>query len=471
MTHPFVSSLMTNDLVGENKMPTNSTSGSSVVDLFFRMGAARNIDLVPTLRLAYHEDPLLTTKAIFHNRDVRGGQGERDSFRRMFRWLCDNDPAVAAKNIHNVPFYGRWDDLISAVGTSVEKYAIHEISKGLLSYDMLCAKWMPREGKRNFKTLGKLIMGYMELTPRQYRKLLAGNTAVVESIMCKKWWDRIDYNKVPSVASFKYRKAFARNDPARYSAWLASLSNPESGNKIHADAIFPHSIVGGYIRGWYVEKNVSENPTLEAQWKALPDFVPDGESFIPVCDLSGSMEGIPMLVSASLGIYLSERNKGPFKNAFITFSHVPRLQYVTGSLLDRLVKMDLGSIAQNTDLEAVFRLILTSAVRDNLAPEDMPRNILILSDMQFDSCGCDPGNNAMQMIRRMYSEAGYKVPNVIFWNLKTSTGIPVKITDTGTALVSGFSPSIMKNLLGGEINPLKIVLSTLLSERYSRVVI
>jgi hypothetical protein len=410
---------------------------------------------------------------MFYNRDMRGGQGERRSFRIMFRWLCENRPEIAVKNIPNVPFYGRWDDLLLAVDTTVEPVALDYIAHSLQLGDKLCAKWMPREGK-HFNELSKRLRKYMGLSPKDYRKMLAGNTSVVENFMCKNAWGKIDYNHVPSVASTKYRSAFGKHDHERYAAWLESLSKPESGNKIHADAIFPHSLVNAYIKDWNYYLNDSRGNldlTVEAQWKALPDYVPDGASFIPVCDLSGSMQGEPMCVSASLGIYLSERNKGPFKDAYITFSAIPSLQVVTGTLRDRLIGMKLGSIAENTNLEAVFRLILSKAVDARLSAEDMPQTILIISDMQFDHCIENKSNTAMDMIRRMYSETGYTVPNVIFWNVRTSSGVPVKAGEGGVALVSGFSPSVMKNLLSGEITPEKIMLKTLLDPRYERVVI
>lgn len=473
-TNSFLNALQTRDALTENAMVTHSTSGSKVMDLFFSMGGSRQMDEVAILRLlsaAFPEDTLLTTKAMFYNRDIRGGQGERRSFRLMFRWLCDNHPEIAIKNLNNVPFYGRWDDLFVAINTPVMADALDCIAGALKVGDKLCAKWMPREGKSRGKD-ARVLREYLGLTPKKYRKLLAGNTQVVENFMCQREWGQIDYNHVPSVASNKYRHAFGRHDFARYSEWLESLSKPESGNKIHADAIFPHTIVKGYLTDEYYRPGLGKvDATLEAQWKALPDYVPDGASFIPVCDLSGSMRGEPMCVSASLGIYLSERNKGPFKDAFITFSRIPRLQVLSGSLRDRLEQMNLTAIAENTDLEAVFKLVLRKATEGSVLPEDMPQTILIISDMQFDQCMDKPSNTAMDMIRRMYGEHFYKIPNVVFWNLRSSSGIPVKITESGTALVSGFSPSIMKNLLTGDMRPDKIMLKTLMDPRYERVVI
>jgi hypothetical protein len=480
----FINALQTRDAFTENGMVTHSTSGGKVLDLFYHIGGSRelgNDEILSLVVRAFDEDPLLTVKNIFYNRDIRGGQGERRSFRIMFNWLCSTHPDIAIKNLPNVPFYGRWDDLFEAIGTPVWMYAFDLIASALKAGDKLCAKWMPRENKKN-SNIAHALREYMGLTPKQYRKLLAGNTQVVENFMCKHEWGAIDYNHIPSMASAKYRHAFGKHDFERYSGWLASLEKPESGNKIHADAIFPHTIVQEYLNsvrniyyGYGTGRTIGGvDATLEAQWKALPDYVPDGQSFIPVCDLSGSMSSngnLPMAVSASLGIYLSQRNKGPFKDAFITFSRSPSLQVLSGNLMNRLTEMRLSSIAENTNLELVFKMILEKSVASRVPANEMPNTILIISDMQFDQCIARPSDTAMDMIRRNYSTYGYTLPNVVFWNVNSLGGVPVKIDENGTALVSGFSPSVMKNLLSGEMRPDKVMLNTLMSERYALVTI
>lgn len=463
----FYKALTTGDVLTENGMPTNSTSSNAVLDLFFKIGgwnqAHSENEMISVFSKAFAVSPDLATKCLFYNRDIRGGQGRRHTFRTLFRWLCIKHPEVAIKNLENVPFYGRWDDLFVAIDTkvwhSVTDYILHALKDG----DKLCAKWMPRENKSLGK-LAKILMDAWELSPKKYRKLLAGNTEVVESLMCKRQWSKIDYNHVPSVAINKYRTAFYKRDGDRFPAWIESLSKPESGNKIHADAIYPHDIV---------KKVISRSSgLLDAQWKALPNYMPEGRKILPVCDTSGSMsmfDGEPMLVCVALGLYLSERNVGPFKDGFITFSDRPVLQMLHGSLSDRVRQLNSADWGYNTNLEAVFRMILAKATESKLAEEDMPDDILILSDMQFDQCVRVPGYSALKMIRRMYETAGYRLPNVIFWNLRTSSGVPAKFDESGVALVSGFSPSIMKNLLGGNITPIKMMLSVLESERYSRV--
>ena len=477
MDNRLFSALTTNDVLTENGMPTHSTSNSPVLDLFFRMGGSRQMSenaLTADFSKAFASDPLLATKAMFYNRDVRGGQGERRSFRVFLKWLAQNHPEVVRKNLHLIPEYGRWDDVFVVFGTSLEENAIRLIKSALLeNSNGLCAKWMPREGKAGYAEYGNKIRKYLDLRPREYRKLLSRLTKVVENQMCADAWNEIKYEQVPSIASNKYRTAFYRHDEDRYSKFVEKAIKGEV--KVHADAIFPHDIVKKILNGigWMgYGKGLSqtEKNSIQAQWMNLPDYVGEG-SFIPVCDVSGSMNGLPMEVSISLGIYLSERNKGTFKDGFITFSRRPQLQILKGSLFDKVSQLSIAHWEMNTNLEAVFNLIVDSAVRDGLSQDELPENILILSDMQFDQCIHAPSENAMSMIERKYKSAGYKVPNVVFWNLRTSSGIPVKMHQSGTALVSGFSPSIMKNLLAGEMNPVTVMLSTLNSERYSKVTV
>ena len=453
----------------ENGMPTRSSSVNSVLDLFFKMGGARNTDtqeLISWLVKAFGENPELTMKCIFYNRDVRGGQGERRSFRVFFKYLAENYPDTALKVLPFIPEYGRWDDVIfTCFDTPLESNAADFILSALKSGDKLCAKWMPRENKSHSEEAKKL-MSYFDLDERSYRKLLAGNTQVVENLMCKNQWGEINYNHVPSIAMKNYRKAFGKHDQERFGKWIEDLAKPESGAKIHADAIFPSDIVKNVA----VAYTLQEKTLLDAQWKALPDYMPKGKHMIPVCDVSGSMSGEPMNVCISLGIYLGERNEGPFKDAFITFSGKPTLQVLKGkTLCDKYVELIRAHWDMNTDLEAVFKLILNQAQRYNLPQESMPDSIVIISDMQFDQCIEEPDNSGMEMIRRMYQESGYNVPNVYFWNVRTSYGVPVKFDEKGTALISGYSPSIMKNFLEGDIDPIKIMLKTLNSERYSKI--
>lgn len=477
MQNAFINALQQDALRTENGMPTHSSSGDKVLNLFYRQGGARALAeqvLRTDFAEAYGEDKLLALKAAFYNRDIRGGQGERRSFRVFFKYLCDQAPDVANANIPNVPFYGRWDDLFVAVGTRVEENALAFYAAALLAGDELAAKWAPREGKADAR-IADVLRRFMQLSWKDYRKLLAGNSKTIEQLMCAKQWTQIDYSRVPSQAAFRYRKAFLKRDVTRYQDYLKRLASGDTEVKVNAAAVHPHEIVRLFLNG---QAAVPE--LLEAQWKALPNFVPEGESFLPVCDSSGSMTlngGLPIEVSVALGLYLAERNKGPFKDAFITFSERPELLVLRApDLASRVAQVRTAPWGNNTNLEATFRMILQKAVAAGLSQEDMPKNLLILSDMQFDRCVHGADTNALAMIDRMYAQAGYKRPNIIFWNLRTSAGIPAKKDQSGTALVSGFSPSIMQSLLGGkevepepDPTPYEVMLKTLNTERYERV--
>lgn len=476
----FYNALRTDDTRTENGMVAHSTSGNAVLDLFYRMGSMRSNpnDVISLFKDALSENTELALKAMFYNRDVRGGQGERDTFRVMLRYLCECNPYLASKVLTYVPEYGRWDDVLVAIGTRLEGMVSDMIMFALSKEDALCAKWMPREGKADDITAKKL-MKLIGWTPRQYRLALSRANKAVETQMCANTWNEIDFNGVPSIANMKYSKAFWKHDGERYGEWINNIGKVDAKtgkvNKINAGAIFPHDVLKPYIKG-----NSSSNVTVEQMWKALPDFVKEGESFIPVIDVSGSMyswessrisgELFAGDVATGLGVYLSEHNKSIFKDGMITFSNSPQLVTLKGSLREKVThimnKVDVGG---TTNVEAVFKLILDKAVNYHLSQEDMPTTIIILSDMQFNQCISMPSDNAFSMISRMYKNAGYNVPNVVFWNLASKEGTPVKMDEHGTALVSGYSPSIMKSLLHGDMTPMAVMMNTLLSERYAQI--
>lgn len=478
-----------NDTRTENNMPTHSSSGSWVLDLFFKMGASRTMgipELQGMFKRAWNEDAFLTLKAMFYNRDIRGGQGERRSFRIFLTWLANTQPEVVKKNLHLIPEYGRWDDLFVLLDTDLREHVSGFIWKNLSENKLLC-KWMPRENKAQAK-LAKYFMMVYGLTARNYRKLLAGNTEVVETQMCKNRWGDIKYPSVPSVAMNRYRKAFMKRDFDRFIAYVGDVKKGVA--KINASAIFPHDIVkkvwsylwegrassyGDHIyRILYSLAGISqeERDAIQVQWDALPNYLSEGKKILPVCDVSGSMEGDPLQICVSLGIYLAERNKGLFENAFITFSGEPKLQVLNGKdLAEKVANLASAEWQTNTNIEKVFTLILDKAVSANLPEAEMPDTILILSDMQFDQ-GVERGSygsNVMQLIRRKYEQAHYRVPDIVYWNLRSSIGSPVKFNESGTALVSGFSPSIMTQILGGITSPLEMMKRTLLAPRYEPV--
>lgn len=473
----FVDALRQEDQVTENGMATNSTSLNACVDLFFNIGAMRGQDkqrLIATFSKAFNEDPKRAMKLLFWARDVRGGAGERQVFRDIIKYLAEEHDLTLKANLEFVSEFGRWDDLLELIGTRLEKDAMTLISDALIAENGLCAKWMPRKGAAAVK-----LRNFMGMTPKEYRKSLVGLTNVVETKMCAKEWDTIEFGKLPSVASARYQKAFGKNAYESYSAYIQSLVKGEA--KINAGAVYPYDITKSLYRG--------NSTVANEQWKALPNYMEGANDMIlPVVDVSGSMSTPAggsktvtcMDVAISLGLYISERNEGPFKDAFITFSDNPQLQVLSGSLKDRYTQMSRSDWGMSTNLEATFKLILDQATRHNLSQDEMPNKILILSDMEFNSAtrasgwgntGSTWNPTAQQMIERMYDAAGYTMPQIVYWNIQSRNGgVPVAFDKAGTALVSGFSPAIMTSLLGGDIqSPQQIMDKTIMSDRYTKI--
>ena len=202
------------------------------------------------------------------------------------------------------------------------------------------------------------------------------------------------------------------------------------------------------------------------------------ELVLPMCDVSGSM-GCPvggndnlscMDVCVSLGLYLADKNTGPFKDMFLTFSATPSINVLKGDLRSKLRQLETADWGMNTNLNAAFDEILRVAVKGKVKAADMPKYLLIMSDMEFDRC-TRFDDSAMQMIQRKFEAAGYEVPKIVFWNLNARAGnVPVKYNMKNVALVSGFSPSIMTAVLGAkDMSPVSVMLETLNSERYAAI--
>lgn len=460
----------------ENGMATNTTSLNFNVDLFFKGGAMRaaeEADIISLVSKAWYEDRTTCLRNLFWIRDVRGGAGERRFFRIAIKYLADLDPQGMANVISFIPEYGRWDDLLIFEGTSSEDYAMSLIDKALTDGNGLCAKWMPRKG-----TFASKLKGFMGLSPKGYRKKLVELTKVVETQMCANVWENINYEHVPSLAMSRYGKSFKKHTPEKFSSYIESLKKGEV--KINASAVYPYDIT----------KSLNSNDAAQEQWKALPNYLEGNtERILPLVDVSGSMDTscggnlTCMDVAISLGLYISERNEGPFKDHFITFSNNPKLQHLTGDLKSRFQQLAHADWGMNTNLQAVYQLILNQAKRHSIPQDEMPTQILILSDMEFDQATDARGGwtrvenistwnqTAQEMVRQMFHDAGYEMPNIIYWNIQSrGENVPVRFDEQGTALISGFSPSIMTSLLGGaEMTPVSIMMETLNKERYQQI--
>jgi hypothetical protein len=314
----------------------------------------------------------------------------------------------------------------------------------------------------------------MGMSPKDYRKMLVENSNTVEQLMCAKEFSKIEYSKLPSKAMSDYMKAFSKNDLARFQEYLNSVEKGET--KINAGAVYPYDIIKSMNQGNAKGANV--------QWDALPNYMENNnEKFLPVVDVSGSMSCPAggsssvtcMDVAISLGLYISERNVGPFQDAFVTFSSNPSLQILKGSLSERYNQLIRADWAMSTNIEAVFNLILKKAKASKVSQEEMPTMILILSDMEFNYAGGKNWNpTAQQMIETEYTLAGYDMPKIVYWNIQSrgDNNKPVHFDKNGTSLVSGFSPSLLTSLLAGkDMSPLSMMMSVIGSERYASVTV
>lgn len=476
----LLDALQTNDSLTENGMVTNSTSLNACVDMFSRIGSMRTENFNSVVNVfvkALEEDALTAMKLLFWARDVRGGAGERKSPRNIFIYLSENRPALLKKNLHLIPEYGRWDDLFCLIGTPVESEVLDLISKGLSEKNGLLAKWLARPNTKNSakKLQAKAIMKKLKLAPKEYRKLLSTLSNTVEQLMCANKWEDINYGHVPSKAMSDYSKTFGKHDYAGFTAYLESVQKGEA--KINAGAVYPYDILKSLMQG--------NSKSADTQWNALPNFLEgNNEVMIPVVDVSGSMffdsarisgDLFAGHVALSLGLYISERNAGLFKDATITFNSNPKLEVLKGSLSDRYRQLNGQSWGGSTNLQGVYELLLNAAVKNSVPQNEMPTMIIILSDMEFNQGTSGLiDKTAQNMVEKLYSDAGYEVPKIVYWNLagRNDKNKPVQFDKSGAAMVSGFSPALLKSLLSGKnITPYDIMMDVIGSERYASVTV
>jgi len=466
----FVDAVANQEARTANGMLARKSTAKATVDLFYNIGASRGKDIIPAFVAAYVEDQDLALRIALWARDVRGGAGERQLFRDILKHLEKRDPAAARALLKRVPEIGRWDDIFVFSTPALKSAAYTMLGDALGAKNGLAAKWTPRKG-----AIAAEVRAFLGMTPKQYRKTLVSLTQVVETQMCANDWDNINFSHVPSQAARIYKKAFNRHTTA-FAEYVARLVSGDKTAKVNACAIFPHDVLKGVIGGYRASFDKTETDHIVAQWDALPNYVGDA-SIMPVVDVSGSMScpagkntGVTCMdVSVSLGLYLADKNRGVFKDTFLTFSMNPELVTLKGNIVQKLEQMSRSDWDMDTNLHAAMDKILSVAVKGSVPQSDMPRMLLILSDMQFNRC-TRFDDTAMAMIERRFEAAGYVTPQIVFWNLNSSDNVPVKADKSGAALVSGFSPSIMTSLLAADMDqftPEGIMRKTVMSDRYN----
>lgn len=482
----------------------HKSTRSMVYDMFALGGAYRKRseeDCILLFKNAYAENPELALKCLFYLRDCRGGQGERRFFRVCFNWLCHEDPQAALRNLVHLSEYGRWDDLLyTTYNTILFANALEEV-KRQLALDVQCktpsllAKWLPSENASSMETkrIAHEVRRFLGMSHKEYRQILSAlrkRINVLERLMSANKWDEIEFDKIPSKAGLVYKNAFARRDiiAKKYETFAKS-----ENTKVNAKTLFPYEVVAKAIQkcDWRYESKLSDTDRamIEKYWNNLPDYL-NGEpcSMMCVVDTSGSMTGheanAPLNIACSLGIYCAERVGGPFKDHYISFSSEPQLIKIEGvDFVDKVCRIYRTNLCENTDLVKTFDMLKQIALTPGVNKEDIPKTLVVISDMQIDCSGTSnwtrghyervnqwtTENTATEMekLREEWAECGLTLPKLVYWNVNASKNT---ILDDGpdVSFVSGASPIIFQQVLTGKTG-YDLMMDKLMSERYAAI--
>ena len=497
----------TNYTMTENGAITHKTTKSDLLDMFAMGAAMRNrsdVDVILMFRKAFAENPVYALKCLFYIRDVRGGQGERRFFRVVIKDMASRlDTRDAIKrNMELIPEFGRWDDLYAFMDTPLQNDALN-IIKHQLALDVQCktpsllAKWMPSENASSKKTihLGNITRSHLNMTHKEYRRTLAilrSRINIVEKLMSENRWDEIEFDKIPSKAGLIYKNAFARRDiiKAKYEKFAK-----DETTKVNASTLYPYEVVEKALRvrngGYYgkIDFNDTDRLMVNKYWANLKDYFNGAKlNALAVVDTSGSMHGTPINVAISLGMYCAERAGGPFANHYISFASRPQLIECEGvDFVDKVHRIYQTNLVDNTNIEAVFDLLLQTAQKNKCSQEDLPENILIISDMEFDAASRggsydwrtgkyvdqfgftkDQADTVMEGVAKKWAAAGYKMPHLIYWNVDARQNNIPMLGNGPISYVSGFSPSIFQTIMTGKTG-YELMMECLNKDRYEEI--
>lgn len=484
----------------ENGALAHRTTNSAVYDMFAFGGAYRkrnDADVILLFKNAFEENAELALKCLFWLRDCRGGQGERRFFRVCMKWLAQNHPNRIRDLVQYLPEYGRYDDLFELFDTDLEKDVINLIRTQLME-DMasqkngisLIAKWLPSENASSAVTIAraKKIRNALEMTSKDYRKMLSKlreKIKVLERLMSANRWDEIKFDKIPSKAGLVYKNAFARRDmiAKKYETFAK-----DKNTKVNAKTLYPYEVVEKALKGtdWYGDWRLSDvdRAMVNKYWENLPDYLNGADcSMMCVIDTSGSMQGRPINVAISLGLYCAERMTGPFANHYISFASRPQLIKTEGiDFVDKVARIYKTNLCDNTNLNAVFDLLLNTAMNKNVKETDIPKTIVVISDMEIDDgtyeCNyrnrytrCwkeDTAATEMEKIRQKWANYGLQLPHLIYWNVDSRNSNTILDSGPNISFVSGFSPIIFKSVLTGK-SGYQLMIETICADRYKNI--
>jgi len=421
-----------------NGAVTNTTSGKECLDLFQRIGNMRwsdRLEILENFDKAYKDNKELATQVLFWARAARIGSGERKTFHTILSEIGKTSPDFISDNARTLAELGYWKDLVPYFNI---KKVISVFAQAIREKDRLACKWAPRKCA--------VLRDELGFTNREYRKWLKRYSETVEQKMSDKEWSEINYSSVPGSAMRKYSRAFTNQDSKRFDEW-----KDDKTSKASVSATYPHEVLA-----------CDDDKLAQKLWNNLPDLLSDSnENILPMIDTSGSMFGMPLTIALGLGVYLSQRTKGEFKDMFLSFSEQPELIRLQGDTIGEIMRTTQGAHwGMNTDFTAAYQHILRVAQKHNVLPDSMPTMILVLSDMQFDES--QDGMTHFEHMREVYEKAGYELPKIVFWNLDAHFGTPAKCSDDSVAMVSGFSPSIMKAILNAEeFSPMSVMMEAL----------
>lgn len=495
----------------ENGAITYRSTLNGLLDLFALGGAYRtrsDADCITLFKKAFEEDQTYAMKCLFYLADIRGGQGERRFFRVVSKWLANEHTEVMRRNLQYVPEYRRWDDLYEFVGTPLESAAFtlmyHQLQLDVQSKTpSLLAKWLKSENtsSRESRFLANKTREYFNMSHKEYRKtlsILRERIRVLERLMSAGRWDEIEFDKIPSRAGMIYKNAFARHDLER----MKSEKNVQTyadfakdkNTKVNAKALYPYEVVkkameysggawGYYYNHGYKDQDLNNTDRLmiNKYWDNLADYF-KGCSFNGICvaDTSGSMYGDPLAVALSIAMYCAERNTGAFANHFFTFSSNPDFLEIQGvDFVDKVKRMSGADWGGSTNIEAVFNEMLAVAKANHCSQDEIPASVIIISDMEFDSCVVGGARNSsrwgggpranetlFETIENRWNAAGYRMPLITFWNVDArQNNIPMR-QEGHVNFVSGFSPVIFEQVMKGK-TAIDLMMDKLDSERYA----
>lgn len=466
----------------ENGADAKNTTDSALLDMFATIGSMRSRsegEIIQKFELAFQEDPLGAMRCLFWVRDCRGGAGERRVFRVLLPYIAQKHYEELYRNLELIPEYGRWDDFYALIGTPMEEqfwpFISWKLFRDIKEMEAgrpcsLLAKWLKKAdaSSPNTRKLGIYTAKKLGMSVYDYKRLcvkLRRYIDVVEQRMSANEWDTINYPAVPSRAMMNYRKAFARHDQERFDEYLNKVQSGEQ--KINSATLYPYDIVEKIL---YKHE---DSKALEAQWDNLPDYVDGYVNAVVMADVSGSMSGRPMATSIGLAMYFAERNKGAYHNLFMTFSGNPKFVELKGNNITQKINfISKAGCGMKTDLEKALLNILDVAIENHCSQEEMPKSLIIISDMEIDKAdGQNHRENFYDYVSRVYEEHGHKTPNVVFWNVNSRHDVFLADKDRkGVQLVSGQSASTFKNLIGCvDKTPVEMMYSVLNSERYQAI--